>query len=86
MWHRPYKEKNGRTFFAGARLLATVVFFAGAALALPARAFLGTEGFFAGGALLAVFALATTLEAALEAGLLEALEAGLIEVLEAGLF
>ena len=42
------KKKKGRTFFAGARLLGVVVFFAGAALALalPARTFLGT-GFLA---------------------------------------
>ena len=97
MWQSTYKEKNARTFFAGARLLATVAFFVGAALALPARTFLGAGAldlvvvFFAGAGLeallvvetaLAVFVLvATGLD--LETGLLEAdLEAGL----EVGLF
>ena len=70
-------------------MLATVVFFAGAAavLALPARTFLAgaldlVAGFFAGGgleavlvAVLVVFALEAT---ALEAGLLEVFEAGLV--------
>ena len=71
-------------------MLATVVFFAGAAaaLVLPARTFLTgaldltTGAFFTGGgleallvAVLVVFALVAT---ALEAGLLEDLEAGLV--------
>jgi hypothetical protein len=95
MWHSTYKEKNARTFFAGARLLATVAFFEGVALALPARTFLVAGAldlaavFFAGGGLeallvvetaFAVFVLVVT-ALDLEIGLLD-LEAGL----EVGLF
>jgi len=85
-------------FLAGARLLGAVVFFAvvffaaDAALALPARTFLGAgagaldlvvaAAFFAGGGLVAVLDAETGLAFALEAGLV--LEAGL--PLEAGLF
>ena len=84
-------KRNARTFFAGARLLATVVFFAvvffatGAALALPARTFLGAGAgaldLVAAVAFLAGAGLGVVLDA--ETGLAFALAAGL--VLEAGL-
>jgi hypothetical protein len=59
--------RGGRrpTFFAGARFEAAVVFFAGAALVLPARTFLGAAGFFTAGLVaVAVFAFGFVLEAA----------------------
>ena len=93
-----YIEKNARTFFAGARLLVTVVFFAaGAALALLARTFLGAGALdlvvaaaFLGGGLEVVLVAETGLAFDLVAtGLvLLVLEAGLAAGLdlEAGLF
>jgi hypothetical protein len=92
MWHSTYKEKNARTFFAGARLLATVDFFAGvAALALPARTFLGAAGalglaataFFAG-AVLGVLLVAEAVLVVFALTALIVVEAGFD--LEVGLF
>lgn len=72
---------GNRTFFAGARFDAVVVFFvAGVAFALPARTFLGAAVFFVVAVVDLAADLAAGLAAALVAGFAAGLEAGFLVV------